>query len=61
MEKIEINTFFGDKPAQVEIAAPMGAGGIYHVIVDKDYNGQLSKSHNAWQAHKRKNCSPSLA
>jgi len=29
----------------------MGAGGIYHVMVDKYYNGQLMKSHNGWRVH----------
>jgi len=33
----------------VEIAASMGAGGIYHVMVDKYYNGQIMKSHNGWR------------
>ena len=49
MDKIEIDTYFGDKPTHVEIAAPMGAGGIYHLMVDKYYNGQVMKSHNGWR------------
>jgi len=51
MEKIEIDTYFGDKPTHVEIAAPMGAGGIYHLMVDKYYNGQVMKSHNGCRVH----------
>jgi hypothetical protein len=51
MDKIEIDTFFGDRPTHVKIAAPMGAGGIYHVMVDKYYNGQLMKSHYGWRVH----------
>ena len=49
MEKIEIDTYFGDKPPHIEIAAPMGPGGVYHVMVDKYYNGQLMKSHHGWR------------
>jgi hypothetical protein len=51
MDKIEINTYFGDKSTHVEIAAPMGAGGIYHVMLDKYYNGQIMKSHNGWRVN----------
>jgi len=33
MEKVEIDTYFGDKPHHIEISAPMGTGGaIYHVM-----------------------------
>jgi hypothetical protein len=43
MPILEINA------THVEIASSMGAGGIYHVIVDKYYNGQIMKSHNGWR------------
>jgi len=29
----------------------MGAGGIYHVMLDKYYNGQIMKSHNGWRVN----------
>ena len=45
MEKIEIDTYFGDKPHHVEIAAPMGIGGAtYYVIINNFYNGSMIKT-----------------
>jgi hypothetical protein len=36
MQKIEIDTCFGDKPAHVEISAPHGTGAAtFHVMIDK--------------------------
>ena len=53
MQKIEIDTFFAEKPAHVEISAPMGGGGAtYYVIIDKFYNGSMIKTTNyGWQIH----------
>ena len=53
MDKIEIDTYFGDKPHHVEISAPMGDGGAtYYVIINKFYNGSMIKTTNyGWQIH----------
>lgn len=53
MEKIEVKTYFGNKLAHIEIAAPMGVGGAtYHVMVDKFYDGSITKSSiYGWQVH----------
>jgi hypothetical protein len=48
---IEIDTFFGDQPVHVEIAAPMGAGNIYHVMINKFYNGQIINTVRGWQVY----------
>jgi len=46
LKSIEIDTFFGDKPVHIEISAPLGAGNSYHVMIDKYYNGALTKTAN---------------
>ena len=44
MDTIEIDTVFGEMPAHIEITSPMGAGGIYHVMINKFYNGQIIRT-----------------
>jgi len=45
MQKIEIDTHFGDKAAHVEISAPHGTGAAtFHVMINKYYNGSLMKA-----------------
>jgi hypothetical protein len=34
MEKIDINTHFGEKPVHIEIGATMGAAGGFYVTID---------------------------
>jgi len=51
MNSIEINTTFGERPSIVEITAPMGAGNVYQVIVDKYYNGQIINTTRGWQVY----------
>ena len=46
MKKIEIDTLFGDKPVHIEISAPLGAGNSYFVMIDKYYNGALTRQAN---------------
>ena len=48
-----MDTYFGDKPAHVEISAPMGGGETtYYVIINKFYNGSMIKTTNyGWQIH----------
>jgi hypothetical protein len=49
MEKIEIDTYFGDKPAHIEIGATMGAGEVFHVTVNKYYKGRVWKTTDGWR------------
>ena len=53
MEKIEIDTLFGNKPAHVEISAPMGVGGAtYFIDINNGHQGSLLKSSvYGWQIH----------
>jgi hypothetical protein len=49
MEKIEIDTFFGDKPAHIEVSSPLGGGGGYYVMINNYYNGRVWKTSYGWQ------------
>jgi len=49
MKSIEIDTHFGDKPVHIEIGATMGAGEVFHVTVNKYYNGRVWKTNDGWQ------------
>lgn len=52
MDKIEIDTYFGEKPVHIEISKPLGAGNSYFVMIDKYYNGAITKTSNyGWQIH----------
>lgn len=51
METFKLNTLFGEEPAHIEISAPMGAGNVYHVIIDKYYNGQIINTSRGWQVY----------
>jgi hypothetical protein len=46
MKSIEIDTHFGDKPVHIEIGATMGAGEVFHVTVNKYYNGRVWKTND---------------
>jgi hypothetical protein len=61
MEKIEIDTYFGDTPSHVEISAPHGTGGaVYQIVINKYYNGSLMKTANYdWQVHLHPNTNTS--
>ena len=46
------DTQFGDKQVHIEVSAPLGGGNSYYVIIDKYYNGALTKTANyGWQIH----------
>ena len=47
LKPIEIDTVLG----HVEVSAPMGAGNIYHVMIDKYYNGQIINTARGWQVY----------
>ena len=49
MEAIEIDTYFGDKHVHIEIGVTMGAGEVFHVTVNKYYNGRIWKSNDGWR------------
>ena len=50
MKSIHIITVFGDKPAHVEISAPLGVGGAtYYVEINGAYNGRLWKTNKGWE------------
>jgi len=51
VKKIEIDTFFGDKPVHIEISAPMGTGGAtYFIVINKGYCGRIWKTeHYGWR------------
>jgi hypothetical protein len=49
MEKVEIYTYFGDSQIHIEIGATMGAGEVFHVAVNKYYNGRVWKTNDGWQ------------
>ena len=49
MREIVIDTFFGDKLVHLEISATMGAGEVFHVTVNKYYNGRAWKTSDGWQ------------
>jgi hypothetical protein len=52
VKNIEIDTAFGDRPVHIEISAPSGAGNSYQVMVNKYYNGEITKTSNHdWQIH----------
>ena len=52
MQKIEIDTYFGDKPEHIEVAAPHGAASVYHVTINNYFNGQLVKTERfGWQIY----------
>ena len=50
MNKIEIDTFFCDKAAHLEITTPIGCGGAtYFININKFYCGRLWKTDDGWQ------------
>lgn len=52
MKTIEFDAQFGDRPVHIEVSAPVGAGGRYQVMIDKYYNGSITKTANyGWQVH----------
>jgi len=56
MDKIEIDTYFGDKPTHVEIASPMEVGGkIYHAMARGCYNGIAMMAPERWGTHLHRN------
>ena len=42
MEKIEIDTYFGDK--RIHLRVPIDGNGIYQVIINKHYNGVIMQA-----------------
>ena len=46
---MHIFTVFGDNPVHIEISATMGAGDVFHVTIDKYYNGRLWKTSDGWR------------
>jgi hypothetical protein len=56
MDKVEIDTHFGNTPTHVELSTPTGAGGSFQVVIDKYYNGSLIKTERyGWQVHLHSN------
>jgi hypothetical protein len=53
VENIEIDTWFRDKPAHIEISTPMGVGGAtYFITINNFHQGSLLKSSNdGWRIH----------
>jgi len=49
MKSIEFDAQFGDKPVHIEITPAMGAGEVFHVTVNKYYNGRLWKTRDGWR------------
>ena len=49
MDKLEIETYFGNKPVHFEIGTTMGAGEVFHVTVNKYYNGRIWKTNDGWR------------
>jgi hypothetical protein len=46
IDRIEFDVDFPGGKKHIEITAPMGAGGIYHITVDRGFQGQLMCSKN---------------
>ena len=46
MKTIEFDTQFGDKPVHIEVSASLGGGGSYFVMINKYYNGSITKTTN---------------
>jgi hypothetical protein len=49
MEKLEIDTYFGDKPVHIEIGATMGARGGFYVTINNYYQGRVWKTNDGWR------------
>jgi hypothetical protein len=50
MQQIEIDPYFW--PTHVEISAPHGTGAaIFHVMINKYYNGELMKAYDGWRVY----------
>jgi hypothetical protein len=49
IDRIEFDADFPGGKKHIEITAPMGAGGIYHILVDRYFNGQLMYSNGEWR------------
>ena len=48
MEKIQFKTKYKGKQVDVEITAPFGAGGLFHIMIDHYYYGQVGKRGGEW-------------
>jgi len=48
MKEIEMRTFFGTTPVHMEISSAMGAGEVFHVTINKYYNGRVWKTNDGW-------------
>lgn len=55
MKSIEIDTYFGDERAHIEISAPMGvAAEMYFISINRSHQGSLINSSTyGWQIHLR--------
>jgi hypothetical protein len=52
MDSLEFDAQFAGKPVHIEVSAPRGAGNSYQVMINKYYNGSLTKTTNYdWQIH----------
>jgi len=50
VRSIELDAQFGEEMKRVEVTTPMGAGcGIYHVPIDRYYNGQFIHENERWR------------
>jgi len=50
MTKIEFDAWFGNEMKHIEISAPFGMGGeIYHVDIDRYYNGVVMFTNGEWR------------
>lgn len=51
MNKIEFTAIVGVESRSVEISKPHGAAGIFYVMVDKYFIGQMMKVNGEWRGH----------
>lgn len=42
---------FGDEDKKVDISAPLGGGGSYHIMIDNYYRGAVCKMSDGWHVY----------
>ena len=48
MKSIQLKGVIGDQDVTVELTQPNGSGDLYHIMVDRYYNGMIVKRNGEW-------------